>query len=201
MYPPQVSSLIVVKQELAKEGVLPFSNFWESDRPFRTPAAALLLHWIFAAVIIVAPPPGEAYFFIIDLQSYQGACFSALICGGLLWLQYRKSEHWESPFHSYLPFTLIALLSSLILVSVPFMPPAAGKGGSIPYFVFPVVGLGTLFIGVGYWVVYAKVLPRIGGYEISVEREVREDGMEVVRHRRIKKVDTPEVVEAVEARN
>jgi len=81
------------------------------------------------------------------------------------------------------------------------MPPAAGKGGSIPYFVFPVVGLGTLFIGVGYWVVYAKVLPRIGGYEISVEREVREDGMEVVRHRRIKKVDTPEVVEAVEARN
>ena len=170
--------------------MLPFSSFWASDRPFRTPAAALLLHWIFSVIIIIGPPAGDTYSFIVNLESYQGACFSVLVCCGLLYLQYRKSENWTSPFHSPLPLTLIAIFASLILVIVPFIPPKGGNGAfkNIPYYVFPVVGWAILFVGVIFWYVYAKVLPNIGGYKISVEREILEDGNEVVRHKRIKHI-------------
>ena len=102
-----------------------------------------------------------------------------------------------SPFHSPLPFTLIALLSSIILLIVPFVPPKEGNGAfiNIPYYVFPVVGLGLLFVGTIYWYVYMKLLPKIGGYEISVERGVLEDGNEVVRFKKIRHIDGLPVIQ------
>ncbi|KAG7115450.1 High-affinity methionine permease like protein [Verticillium longisporum] len=47
-----------LNQEFAKEGLLPFSRFWASNRPFNAPAAALFLHWIVTVIVLVAPPAG-----------------------------------------------------------------------------------------------------------------------------------------------
>jgi len=55
-----------VVQELGREGVLPFSKFLASNKPFNTPAAGLFLHWFVSAIIILAAPPGDAFDFVLN---------------------------------------------------------------------------------------------------------------------------------------
>lgn len=52
-------------QELGREGILPFSKFWASNRPLNAPFPGLLWHWLICAITILAPPPGDAYNFIL----------------------------------------------------------------------------------------------------------------------------------------
>jgi amino acid transporter len=56
---------IVVVQELGREGILPFSRFWASNKPFNAPLAGLFEHWVVSVIIMLAPPPGDAYSFIL----------------------------------------------------------------------------------------------------------------------------------------
>jgi amino acid transporter len=52
-------------QELGREGILPFSRFWASNKPFNAPLAGLFEHWLVSVIVILAPPPGDAYDFIL----------------------------------------------------------------------------------------------------------------------------------------
>jgi hypothetical protein len=56
-------------QELGREGILPFSRFWASNRPFNAPLAGLFEHWLVSVIIMLAPPPGDAYNFILKCVS------------------------------------------------------------------------------------------------------------------------------------
>lgn len=56
-------------QELGREGILPFSRFWASNRPFNAPLAGLFEHWLVSVIIMLAPPPGDAYNFILKWVS------------------------------------------------------------------------------------------------------------------------------------
>jgi hypothetical protein len=47
-----------VKQELAKEGILPFSRFWASDWPFNAPTGAIFLHWLVTTALILGSQVG-----------------------------------------------------------------------------------------------------------------------------------------------
>lgn len=71
---PSFVDLIVnappVKQELGKEGVLPFSKFFASDWPIKTPTGGLLLHWFFTIILIVGPRNRDAYAFVSFLYAY-----------------------------------------------------------------------------------------------------------------------------------
>lgn len=53
-----------IVQELGREGILPFSKLWASNRPFNAPFAGLFEHWFICIIVILAPPPGDAYNFI-----------------------------------------------------------------------------------------------------------------------------------------
>ncbi|KAF9549600.1 hypothetical protein CPC08DRAFT_729330 [Agrocybe pediades] len=46
-----------VNQELGREGILPFSTFWGSNRPFNAPLVGLALHWAICHMAIFALPP------------------------------------------------------------------------------------------------------------------------------------------------
>jgi Amino acid permease len=59
-----------VKQELGKEGVLPWSRFWASDKPYGTPAAALALHWLFSVIMVSSPKSDDAYKLFIYIFTY-----------------------------------------------------------------------------------------------------------------------------------
>lgn len=55
-----------INQELGREGVLPFSKFWASNKPFRSPLAGLALQWFVTLIVILAPPGGDSYNFLLS---------------------------------------------------------------------------------------------------------------------------------------
>ncbi|RCI11125.1 hypothetical protein L249_7286 [Ophiocordyceps polyrhachis-furcata BCC 54312] len=190
-------------QEMAKEGLLPFSRILASNKPFNAPTASVcvprrmrrrpgadggqfFLHWLLTVIVLVAPPAGPAYTLIINISSYANAWINTLVVVGLLWLQLRKSEKWTSPWHTYLVVSAIFLAANLFLIVVPFMPPRDGrKEGEYPYYIYPSVGLGTLMLAAVYWAIWRKLIPYISGRELVSERSFDEDGVEVVRYRKM----------------
>lgn len=46
-----------------RQGVLPFTRFWTSTRPFGTPLGPYWLKWALTALMILAPPAGDAFNF------------------------------------------------------------------------------------------------------------------------------------------
>jgi len=54
-----------IVQALGREGILPFSGFWASNRPFNAPLAGLFEHWLVSVIVMLAPPPGDAYNFLL----------------------------------------------------------------------------------------------------------------------------------------
>ncbi|KAG8626001.1 hypothetical protein KVT40_006402 [Elsinoe batatas] len=176
-----------VYQEFAKEGILPFSRFFASNKPFNAPAACLALHWAVSVTVLLAPPPGPAYNFLVDLYTYPGSWVNAAVCLGLLYLQYNKKKQWASPFHSYLPFTVFYFLVNAFLAFAPFIPPTSGPTASGYYFaIFSCVGVGVLLLGAlwRYW--FMEWFPKIRGHRIEAEHFVSEEtGEERVRYRKV----------------
>ncbi|KAG0131521.1 amino acid permease-domain-containing protein [Tuber indicum] len=184
-----------VKQELGKEGVLPWSRFWASDKPFGTPAAALLLHWVFSVVIISAPSSEDTYDFFICLFTSSQTWVSLFIGGGLLYLQHSpsQSEIWaaeRTDYHVWWPFTLTFCLACVFLLIAPFIPNEYGDGslltGSIPFYVFPTVSLCVFVAGFIYWFGFAKIWPKFG-FTLEVERTEDELGNEVIKYKHVKR--------------
>ncbi|KAI1204183.1 amino acid transporter [Annulohypoxylon truncatum] len=176
-----------LNQEFGKEALLPYGKFWASIKPFNAPAAALFLHWLVTVIVLVAPPAGPVYNFLVNLYTYPGAWINAFVTGGLIYLHYKKSEDWSSPWHTYLPISVLYLIANVFLAIVPFVPPNGDwNAQGYPYFVFPVVGVGVLILGGVYWACWSKLWPAIGGYRIEAHRIVEDDGKEVVRYKKIK---------------
>ena len=62
-------SLHTVVQELGREGILPFSSFFASNRPFNAPLAGLFTEYLVSCIYLFAVPPGDAYIFLINSKS------------------------------------------------------------------------------------------------------------------------------------
>ncbi|RMZ81372.1 hypothetical protein DV738_g2265, partial [Chaetothyriales sp. CBS 135597] len=167
-------------QELGREGILPFSRFWASNKPFNAPLAGLFEHWVVAAVIMLAPPPGDAYNLILNTISYPLAVVNAFVAFGLVWLYFHRDEYnWHPPFSASLPVAIFFLLSNIYLVVAPFVPPDTPDQNvynSLPYFLHCVIGLGILAAGGVYWLIWAQLLPRLGGYRLEKKTVVGSDG-------------------------
>ncbi|KAK7207300.1 amino acid permease-domain-containing protein [Myxozyma melibiosi] len=174
-----------VNCEFGKEGILPYSKFFAKVSPLGAPIAGLFLHWIVTVLVLIVPPPGEAYEFIIDLNTYPSAWINALVAGGLIYLQYSKTENWSSPFRSYLPITLAYLFSNFFLMYLPLVSPPGRTDH--PGVTIAVFGMGCLFLGAVYWVVWSIIMPALGEYRIVEEFVTDEDGNESVRYTRVSK--------------
>lgn len=112
-----------VKQEIAKEGVLPFSLFFASSSttpyaylkerlfpsklpecqrtpPEQSPAAALFLHWIFCMLLIGATSsttPDIAYTALVSIYSYVVVVLVRFfVATGLLYLRFSEGKSWLS---------------------------------------------------------------------------------------------------------
>ncbi|KAF4126071.1 Amino acid permease [Geosmithia morbida] len=176
-----------LNQELGKEGILPFSRFWASNKPFNAPSASLFLHWIVTVIILVAPPAGPAYNFVVNLYTYPGTWINAFVGAGLIYLQWSKKENWSSSWHTYLPVSLLWLASNIFLVVVPFIPPTGSwTADGYPYYIFPVVGVAVLLLGCVYWLFWSVVIPHLGGYRVIALRSIDETGAEIVRYRKVR---------------
>ncbi|KAK4232999.1 amino acid/polyamine transporter I [Achaetomium macrosporum] len=169
-------------QELGREGVLPFSRLWASNRPFNAPLAGLFEHWLVSVIIMLAPPPGDAYDFILNLISYPLAIVNAFVAAGLIYLYlHRKAWNWNPPISATLPVVVFFFLSNIYLIVAPFVPPENGQNiyKSLPYWIHCVVGFGIIFAGGVYWLIWAIILPKVGKYELVREKIVDDiDGWE-----------------------
>ncbi len=59
-----------VIREIGRQGVLPGTNFWVSTKPFGTPVGPYVMKWVVTFIMIVAPPAGDAFTFVVSLQTY-----------------------------------------------------------------------------------------------------------------------------------
>lgn len=192
-------------QALGREGSLPFSRFFATSRPFNSPFVGLFQHWIVCIVTIVAPPPGDAYNFILNLISYPLNVVNTVVAAGLLYLNYRKwkgKAEWNPPIKATVPVVAFFFLSSLYLIIAPYIPPSHGQHvyNSLPYWIHPVVTWGVFGIGFVYWLFWAKILPRFGGYTLVVKEVLGDDGFwrnkiyKLSNNEEITEVDGGEVV-------
>ncbi|TVY92957.1 High-affinity methionine permease, partial [Lachnellula willkommii] len=171
-------------QEFGREGILPFSKVWASNKPFNAPFMGLFEHWLVSVIIMLAPPPGDAYNFIVNLISYPLAVVNVFVAGALIHLYrrpyspHRTPNEWAPPFRATLPVVIFFLLSNIYLVAAPFVPPTDGQNvyKSLPYYLHCVVGIAILAGGGLYWLVWAIILPKIGGYRLIREPTVMKDG-------------------------
>ncbi|KAL9077598.1 MAG: hypothetical protein Q9157_003293 [Trypethelium eluteriae] len=84
-------------QELGREGVLPFSKLWASNKPLDAPFMGLFEHWLVSVIIMLAPPPGDAYNFILNVISYPLSIFNIFVALGLVYLYFNRStgQKWK----------------------------------------------------------------------------------------------------------
>jgi amino acid transporter len=144
-----------VKQEIAKEGVLPFSRFFasnsttflawlgekmspqkaneEKEELDQSPTAALLLHWTFS-VLLIAFTAGQttdvAYNVLVDLYTYViGIFISFLVACGLLYLTYKDTRAWNAMcnFHAWggPAAPILVTATSAFLLVAAFVPPSS----------------------------------------------------------------------------
>ncbi|KAG2107853.1 amino acid permease-domain-containing protein [Suillus cothurnatus] len=170
-----------VVQELGREGVLPLSSFFASNKPFDTPLAGLFTQWLVSVITMVASPPGDAYLFFVNFSSYPLTMFNILISGGLLLLYTPayKSYEWCPPFRAWTSVVILFLLSNIFLAIVPLIPPSPGFDvyEHLPYWSHVVIAVLIGLLGIIYWFVYFYWIPKKRGYRIVQETVLEDDGV------------------------
>ncbi|KAJ8586141.1 amino acid transporter [Rhizopogon salebrosus TDB-379] len=170
-----------VIQELGREGVLPCSSFFASNKPFNAPFAGLFEIWLVSGIMMAAAPPGDAYLFIINLSSYPFTMFNLLISGGLLLLYTPafKSYDWRPPFRAWTSVIVFFFLSNVFLAIVPMIPPSPGFDvyEHLPYWSHVILALLIGLIGIIYWFIFFDWIPRKYGYRIVQETVLQDDGV------------------------
>lgn len=169
-----------VNQELAKEGIpLPFGNrLWATNWPTQNaPFPGLVIHLISTVIVIVAPPLSVAYPFILDVASYPAQIINLFVILGLFYLRWKKS-HLSRPFKVWLPLAIFFLLAEAFLIIFPFLRPTNGVGDTppLPYYLYCLVGIAVLMLGVLYWAIWKLVLPYIFKFHLVPRKEVLRDG-------------------------
>lgn len=168
-------------QQLGREGVLPFSSFFASSKPFDSPAVGLFQHFIVCVVTMIAPPPGDAYNFILNLISYPMNIINFFVSGGLLWVYWQRRQgkiEWNPPIKAGVFVTAFFMLANLYLIVAPYVPPTGDQSvyQSLPYWIHCVVAWGIFAFGGVYWVIWSRVLPKLGKYELIDSEVLGEDG-------------------------
>ncbi|KAJ7206905.1 APC amino acid permease [Mycena pura] len=170
-----------VIQELGREGILPYSAFFASNKPFGAPLTGLLTQYLVSCLFVLGPPPGDAYLFMISTSSYSLALINTLVSFGLLLLHtpaYRAFG-WAPPFRAPRTVTVLFFLSNVFLVAVPLVPPAPGRRvyDALPYYLHAAVAVAMSLVGAAYWAVWAVALPRRRGYVLVRDWVLQDDGV------------------------
>ncbi|KAG8853927.1 hypothetical protein FRB96_007936 [Tulasnella sp. 330] len=168
-------------REIARQGVIPFSSFFASTKPFGTPAAPILLKFILTAIVIIGPPAGDAFTFLVSLQSYPSRIFDILLIIGV-WILRRRRVRAGLPQASYQAWHIALVFSifiCLFILIMPWVPPKTGRyGGNVSFWygAAPAAGVGIIVACFIYWYTWARLLPRVFQYTICEEISQGENG-------------------------
>ncbi len=162
-------------RECGRQGVLPYPKLWTSVRPFKTPLFPIFITFLVNLIVLIVPPPGDAYNLIVDMGSYSSYIFDVLLAVGLFKLRRERKRKGLGylEFHCPTPLLVIVVLFSLFVIVMAFVPPEGtliGSDVSFFYAVYPIATIGIFFLCIGYYIVWAYVLPRIFKYEHRIIR-------------------------------
>jgi len=96
--------------------------------------------------MILAPPAGDAFNFIVDLQSYPSNVFSFLTTFGLLLIRRSRTRLGieRTEFRAWYAAIIFSLAVNVFILAMPWYPPPGGRfGGDVSfwYATYCVVGL------------------------------------------------------------
>ncbi|KAJ3492939.1 hypothetical protein NLG97_g5046 [Lecanicillium saksenae] len=183
-------------REIGRQGVLPGTSFWVSTKPFGTPLGPYVLKWGMTFLMIAAPPAGDAFQFVVDLQTYPGSMFLFAMAMGVFILRRRRKKN-NIPKSQFQVWDVLLIFFNLIQIFILVMPWWPPKGGpyagdvSFWYATYCVVGIGIMILCGLYYVVWMFVLPKWLGYRIRAEIVTAED--EATSTHRLVKVPLDEV--------
>ncbi|KAJ5547925.1 hypothetical protein N7513_005159 [Penicillium frequentans] len=178
-----------VLRECGRQGVLPWTNFWTSTKPFGTPLGPYVLKWALTIVMILAPPAGDAFNFIVDLSIYPSNIFLFILTIGLLITRQRRKRLNLEPaeFRCWDVAVGFSLLSNVFMLAMPWYPPSTGADGgdvSFWYATYCVTGLAIIGACVVYYYIWVWLLPKWRKYELRQTIIHGENG--ITAHRLVK---------------
>ncbi|KAJ3568786.1 hypothetical protein NP233_g5490 [Leucocoprinus birnbaumii] len=150
-----------VNQELAKEGIFPFSNVIASNKPFDAPLAGVGLHWLSCVLIILFVPSGDLYNLIVNMGVYPFAIINTIISFALLSLFFSSSSLEQNEKYGWNKLSLGSLITAIFfgvgnvfLLFAPFIPPPEGSEPyqSLPFWSHAVASWVLLGLGGVWWV-------------------------------------------------
>lgn len=180
-----------VKQEIAKEGILParrflagsmksirIPRFWGAKKetlPEDIPLGALVLHLSMSILLILGTwklASQTTYGLLVDLYSYSiDAVFGASLGFGLLymrlfsrrgWAEYSRASGFRvSPFVSCIAAAIFGI-ANLYPVAANWVPPKVLTALTTPWYTTGVVGWSIIACGVIWWAGFRFVVPHIG---------------------------------------
>ncbi|KAI8808194.1 amino acid permease-domain-containing protein, partial [Cladochytrium replicatum] len=132
--------------ETSREGLLPFSKFFNHvDKRTNSPIAAILGLYILVLVFLFAPPPGSVFSFIVTFAGYSGTAFALLAVVGVFVIRRREPD-------IYRPVRVPLLVFA-------FYPPKSASS-AYPYYVPYITSIVVVILTVGLW--YYQVVVRKG---------------------------------------
>ncbi|KAM0280648.1 hypothetical protein ACHAQH_003955 [Verticillium albo-atrum] len=161
-------------REIGRQGVLPWTEFWVSTRPFGTPLGPYLLKWAMTFLMIVAPPAGDAFTFVVSLKTYPDAMFYVAMAAGVYIIRRRRnrSNQPRPEFKAWHVAVIFFLLVQVYILVMPWFPPAGGiYAGDVSFFyaTYCLVGIAIMAVcGLYYWF-WMYLLPSWKGYRIRTE--------------------------------
>lgn len=201
-------------REIGRQGVLPWTQFWVSTRPFGTPIGPYLLKWAVTFIMIVGPPAGDAfqfgkseephkyvflpceaeiltYFVVVSLKTYPDSMFLVAMTLGIYIFRYRYKRvgRERADFKAWDVAVIFYLLTNVYLLVMPWFPPEGGPyAGDVSfwYATYCVVGIGILVVCGLYYIAWMYVLPRLGKYEVRPEILVDVDNRGATTHRLVR---------------
>lgn len=185
-----------LNQALGRDGLVPFSKFFASNRPFKAPLAGVSWHVAMTLIIMLAPPAGDAYNFVLNLSSYPLNVVNSAVGLGLLSVylpqRFRPqwAKDWSAPIRATLPIALFYTLVSIFLVVVPWIAPKRASDAvyeTLWYALAPAVSIGIFALGAAYWLLWHQILPRIGHYRLQQRAETLSDGTKIVTFEKVYK--------------
>ncbi|KAI8954330.1 high-affinity methionine permease [Xylaria longipes] len=161
-------------REIGRQGVLPFTEFFVSTKPFGTPIGPYFIKWIVTLIFIAAPPAGDAFQFVVSLKTYPDGVFYTAMAIGLWIIRYRhKRLNRERPaFKAWDICLVFFLLVQIYTIATPWIPPKGGPyAGEVSfwYATYAVVGIGVIVLCAIYYVIWMYILPKSGGYQLRPE--------------------------------
>ncbi|EJT71334.1 hypothetical protein GGTG_10593 [Gaeumannomyces tritici R3-111a-1] len=173
-------SLARVKQEVARQGLLPFSGALSSTRPFGSPLGGLALLLVTSSLVIVLPPSRQVYSFILEVEAYPGQFMALALALGLLWLRHKRPDL-KRPFRAWVPAVVLRATLAVALIAAPFFPPTDPPAGGLWYATYAAVGVSILIFGFIYWYLWTIFIPRWRGYRLEEKTETLADGLTVTK--------------------